>query len=202
MSETSTVPQPSAQWIGKAEAARRLKRSERTVLEWADAGKIQSRRVQAPSGQTVRELHAGDIERLIYERAHPAPQPDPPKAAIALQTRALALPQPPAVPQPPASPRPWLTLDEAAAFSGLTKRWLLAQAEAKWPIPITETGTSTVALPTWLRDQNTRGPVRPPTPDPSNPSPHSAILEANIRDMGKHAPGGRWRFHRESLERA
>jgi hypothetical protein len=54
--------------------------------------------------------------------------------------------------------RPWLTLDEAAEYSGLTRAWLLKEAEAG----------------------------------------ENAIT---VRDMGKHARGGRWRFLRADLGR-
>jgi hypothetical protein len=55
--------------------------------------------------------------------------------------------------------KPWLTLDEAAEYSGLTRAWLLKEAEA---------GQGAIA----------------------------------IRDMGRFARGGRWRFLRADLERA
>jgi hypothetical protein len=54
------------------------------------------------------------------------------------------------------TPKPWLSLDEASAFSGLTRAWLLKEAES---------GEGSIA----------------------------------IRDMGKHARGGRWRFLRDDL---
>ena len=56
----------------------------------------------------------------------------------------------------PPAPRPWLTLDEAVEYSGLSRRWLLKEAEAG------------------------QGAIE-------------------IRDMGKHARGGRWRFLRDDL---
>ena len=174
---------PPAGWITKKEAAARLKLSEPRVAAMAGDSTLQSMKSRNPStNQVVTLINAVDVERVGFEREHPD------EVTRALATKPTKPDKPPqaALPAPeteaPSSSsrreflesieaQPWLTLDEAAAFSGLTKRWLLALAKAKWPIPITETGTSTVA-------------------------------GIAIRDMGKHAPGGRWRFHRESLEKA
>lgn len=154
-----------AGFITKKEAARRLDRSESRVA--AMAGKeIQSIGRENPQiKQLVTLFHEGDIERILYERKHP---PAAVTAVVAKPSKPqLALPAPePAQPISTRITRPWLTLDEAAEYSGLTKRWLLAQAEdaerqadpGGWPIV--------------------------------------------IRDMGKHSPGGRWRFHRDCLDKA
>jgi hypothetical protein len=142
------------EWINKRDAAKRLDVSARTILAMAQAGTIQSKRERDPeSNQVVVLLHAGDIERALYEREHPSKEVVKAPAPKAVQV--VQLPAPPT----PQALRPWLTLDEAASFSGLTKRWLLTIAES-------ETGA------------------------------------ISVRDMGKHAPGGRWRFHRGDLEKA
>jgi hypothetical protein len=165
---------PVIEWIRKDAAAERLNVSPRSVLAMAAEGKIQRKQERDPgTNQLVMLLHAGDIERLAYEREHPA-QPVQGETSTALQTLPAALQTLPAklsnrsakgveqgllslLTSHAAQPeRPWLTLPEAAEQSGLTERWLVQAAE-----------------------KNTRG----------------------IRDMGRGSRGGRWRFHRSFLAR-
>lgn len=115
--------QPSArvEWVAKKEAAKLLRRSTRTLLAMAKKGEIQSRKVRDPdTSQTVVQFHAGDIERLRYQREHPT--------AVAVQSHAVSKPLHTSA--LPAHLRPWLTLDEAEERSGLTRRWLLARAKS------------------------------------------------------------------------
>jgi hypothetical protein len=133
------------EWITKEETAKQLDRSVRTVLAMAAAGTIKSKTERDPKrrGQKVTLFHAGAVAALAEKRengtAAEKPAQDRKPAIIppaALQSTDISLTQalverllnpPPAVAVPPA-PRPWLTLDEAAEFSGLTKRWLEAEA--------------------------------------------------------------------------
>jgi hypothetical protein len=121
-----------------------------------------------PSTKQVNTLfHEGDVERILWQRKHPEVHKALTKPNYPAPQAALPAPEPEDEPEaddgePPPSPWPWLTLDQAAKYSKLTKRWLLAFAE----------------------------------------SPVEGMSGIRVRDMGKHAPGGRWRFHRESLEKA
>lgn len=163
MPTPQALPTPVPEWIDKEAVARRLKISERTANSLAEKGIIKARKVRSANNQLVWMFHSGDVERYAFERDHPETIAVVKQASQSLQP---ALPAPPPDNIPSYIMRPWLTLEEAAEYSGLTKRWLLAQAE---------------------RSENlAQGTI--PGPD---------IL--SIRDMGKHSPGGRWRFHRETL---
>jgi hypothetical protein len=78
-----------------------------------------------------------------------------PFAGLAVHLAALARAYPAPAAEPPRV-KPWLTLDEAVAFSGLTARWLLEQAKSDKPL-------------------------------------------VTVREMGRGARGGRWRFFRGDL---
>lgn len=165
-----------SEWITKEEAAKILGVNVRQVQKRAEQGYIEKRPLpRLPNERQARVVYARrDVEALAAgtPNQHAVMEPEAP----ANPPNALAI-----VPKPQASgdlmrqwveataalnriaetrrsPRAWLTLDEAAEFSGLTKGWLLAQASSVVP-----------------------------------------MLE--IRDMGKHARGGRWRFFRGDLER-
>jgi len=99
----------------------------------------------ASPGSALCAAHSEIAVQNILSRSEPLP-------ASVTQTVAIP-PQPESQPDSqPARPHDfspdawpcWLTLDQAVQYSGMTKRWLLAVATAKWPIPILETGTSTV----------------------------------------------------------
>ena len=151
-----TEPARTNEWLGKEEVAELLDKSIRTVLNMAKEGTIKSKLERNPKTGHKNVLFDAEDARRLRD------QPDPPlmrKPAV-VQVDAPASFAP--IREAPASPRPWLTLDEAAEFSGLTKRWLLAEAERE---------------------------------------PKAYGIDIAVRDMGKHSPGGRWRFHRESLAR-
>lgn len=151
------------------EAREALGKSVRTMHLYAEQKKIRTKMEKNPnSGHENRLFHAGDVARLQHLRDHPeeAAGEEGASNAVALARSApsvaglaglLKL-----LPAQTAPEKPWLTLEEAAAYAGLTKSWLKAQAEAT-----IDGGKSILA----------------------------------IRDMGKFAPGGRWRFGRESLRR-
>ena len=168
---------PPDGWITKKEAADRLNLSEPRIAAMAGDGTLESRKERNPvSKQVVTLINAVAVDRLGFERENPnevtkalAAKPEKrekPTDAAVMQAEGRALPtwlqqalqelQPLKAPQP----KPWLTLDEAEAFSGLTKNYLRKRAGAR-------------------EGELTRGD--------------------GIKDMGKHAPGGRWRFHRDSL---
>ena len=132
------------EWIRKDEAAKRLKVSTRSVLSMAAAGKIQRKPERDPAtNQTVMLLHAGDIERIAFEREHP----EPAQALQAIAPQALQAPRTNGhiaiqrykgdgeqgllamlaahAAQPAQVIRPWLTLSEAAEYCGLPEMFLL-----------------------------------------------------------------------------
>jgi hypothetical protein len=134
------MPTPEAQieWIGKEQAAKRLKVSTRTVLAMAAEGKIQRRQERdAASNQMVTRLHAGDVERIAYERTHPAAvQPVQAERQQALQVQpakqdqaaaALLLALSTLSAAPPSQPivKLWLDLDAAAEYTGLSRALLV-----------------------------------------------------------------------------
>lgn len=99
----------------------------------AAAGKIQRRmQVDPATNQTVALLHAGDIERIAYEREHPeeAPAAAPPPAKSparrdsVLPSLSALLPHLAAITPPPSLPA-WLNLDQAAEYTGLSRELLL-----------------------------------------------------------------------------
>jgi excisionase family DNA binding protein len=128
------------EWLSKEEAGVRLgKLSNRRVLELAAEGRLESERVRDPNtGQMVVRIHSGSIERLLDERNAPKPIPDPsprkpgevrepphPSQSLARRvTEVMAIAQ--MLREGYAngaasarSARLWLTVDEAADYSGL-----------------------------------------------------------------------------------
>lgn len=139
---TASQTSQTVEWLDKHQAAERLGKSWRTVLTLAQEGKIQSRKEKDhATGQMVVKLHAGDIERLCYERDHPETTAVAalPKVAVG---KAKQAPASPAEPATTASKRPWLTLDEAAEYSGLRKSWLLDFAMQNLPATLEGIGIS------------------------------------------------------------
>jgi hypothetical protein len=130
-------------WLDKKHAAEVLGMSTRSVLAMAADGRIQSKRERDEhTKQMSVKLHAGDVERLRYERAHPevvggrAPQSSmqtlqgeqprtlqtvrkaPPSDDLtAALLRVIAPPAPPV--------NRWMELDQAAEYSGLSRRLLV-----------------------------------------------------------------------------
>lgn len=123
------TPQP--EWINKADAAARLKVSERHVLFLASRQKIESRKVQnGARGQAVIQLLAADVERYAYERDHPedkpaetaiARLPKPETARAELSPELVRMLELGFLPMKSDASHivPWVTVDEAAEFSGL-----------------------------------------------------------------------------------
>jgi DNA-binding CsgD family transcriptional regulator len=148
-----TQPPEAREWLDKHEAAKRLDLNWRTVLAMAKAGKIRSEKVRDPeTRQRVVKLHAGDIQRLCYDRDHPEPTTPLTRrektvaeavnnlesnrqiaARLNLGTETLdelleRIYQKMGVAGRLATPKPWLTLEEAAEYSGLPLRWLRTKA--------------------------------------------------------------------------
>lgn len=115
---------PASVWLSKEAAAARLAVSARTVERWIEEGKLQSR-LQRQAGRKPRVvIDPASIQAAVDEGRTPA------AAAAALP--ALRVPE--GLAQllqriAPAAPvKPWLTLEEAAEYSGLPRGWLLSQA--------------------------------------------------------------------------
>ena len=162
---TSTGIWPPPGWITKKTAAERLNRSPERVAALAQKEGIErtaekplkSRKMESPeTKQTVTLIHEGDVEAFIDRRNNPA-EPVEIIAKKPNKPAQAALPAPEAADNIACYTKPptrWLTIDEAISFSGLTRAWLLKEAES---------------------------------------GNHAEV----IRDMGKGAHGGRWRFLRD-----
>jgi len=130
------------EWLKKSEAAARLKMSTRTILAMAAAGKIRRKPERDPlTNQVLMLLHAGDIERIAYDREHPqAPQAVQRDESTALQTTSsTALSKTRQDATNPLSlmlavlakqalgpaPNAWMDLDTASAEYGLSRTTLI-----------------------------------------------------------------------------
>ena len=174
MSHAAKAPDTSA-WPTHTEAATQLGTDERTIRRWIESGRLKSSRRSRPGSKPVVIIDPETIARVRAERRTPivlngqesettasdsgsmplariAPDARDPFAGLAAHLAGLAT----FAAHYPAPSKPWLTLDEAVEYSGLTRGWLLNEAEA---------GQGSI----------------------------------EIRDMGKHTRGGRWRFLRDDL---
>jgi len=130
-------------WPTMAEAAVRLGTNERTIRRWIDAGKLRPEERPAPGRKPLVIVDPEDVGRLQAERQPPvvmreeragsndtanpnsmALAPFVPANAASLQHFLAGVSHA----YPVSRTKPWLTLDEAAEFSGLPRGWLLAQA--------------------------------------------------------------------------
>lgn len=115
------TPAP-AEWLPKKEAAALLGVSTRQVERYAESGRIRMQLARLPGERTDRNVYAlEDLEKLNADRAAPAPKLLPFPEAMA-RTESPAIAALTAILQQTAQPRierAWLTLDEAAAYSGL-----------------------------------------------------------------------------------
>lgn len=125
-------------WLSVADAAKRLGIKPRRMLDYAE--KITSTRVPNPkSGKSVLMFQQSSVDWLAEQRKRVT---ETGLARIPRGNTAIApLHQAAIAPQTTAQPawKPWLTLNEAVTFSGLTRAWLLHRAE-------------TGDLPEWIRD--------------------------------------------------
>ena len=107
------------EYLSKAVASKRLKLSVRRLMELSQAGKIERFRQFDP--QTRRDATVFDAADIARLKAEWTPQPVKSSRALVRASRAyLSGPQAPEWAQWAAKPvRPWLTIDEAADYSGL-----------------------------------------------------------------------------------
>jgi hypothetical protein len=141
-----------AAWLPKAAAAELLGVRPRQLERRESQGFIESRREpRKPNESTSRVLYSrADLLALKAGRpnVHARPEREPangaaPAAQVALQTPGTALAKIASKPnafdfagfvaalaQAKAEPKPWLTLDEAAEWSGLSRSYLLECARA------------------------------------------------------------------------
>ncbi len=112
MNETNGI-----EYVTRKEAAKILGLSERTILDYGQKGKIQTASgIDKESKQPCVLFHAGDLERLKFEREQP-----PEKRQVEVRE----VPKPVLAPALPPASRPWMTLDEAERHSGLSRKLLL-----------------------------------------------------------------------------
>jgi len=133
MSKSSSVlaPDPRSLWPSKAAAAAQLGCSVRTLERYIDAGRLRSREQHASGRKPVVVVDPESIAAVLEESRAPAVRSgavssagvDVPELFQQLLGAVAAGPR-------SAVPRPWLTIDEAAEYSGLPRGWLLAQARA------------------------------------------------------------------------
>lgn len=152
------TPNPSDIWPTKTEAALKLGASIRTVERWIDEGKLTARPKPVPGRKPLITIDPQDVDRIISEtrpqRVIEGSDHKPREArqgfaellvdsetarllaknereerATALAAACAPLVERIADALRPAEPaKPWLTLAEAAEFSGLPASWLLARA--------------------------------------------------------------------------
>ncbi len=125
---------PSPTWITPKKAAEALGVSERSVYNLCEANKLGYEVQRVKGRKPFRMVNAADVERMIGSQVRPmlvseAPATTAPAVqertfedgarlmATILKSRELS-----------AAPKPWLTLDEAAEYSGLPKAYLLTLA--------------------------------------------------------------------------
>lgn len=135
-------PFPPPGWLTKTSASERLNRSPSRVAALGVEGAIKTQPAQNPvSKQRVTLFHEGDVERLAYERDHPKEvsrvpakleQPSDAFSDLA-KTGIWSLRGLPRLgferaELPPL--KPWLTLAEAAEYSGLPVSMIRAFIDA------------------------------------------------------------------------
>lgn len=136
-------------WLTKDEAAEILKISPRRVLEYVQAGALVSQIIRDPkTNQMTKQIDAADVARLREERENPRPQPSQTPQVVALQGSAIvrkpagrpssqtlalrehAEPQPSALPLSELRFKIFLSEDEAARYSGMSKSLLRIHVQA------------------------------------------------------------------------
>jgi hypothetical protein len=112
------------EWVGMDEAEILLGKSQKTVERLAAAGELRSMLEPREGRKPQRVYHAGDLQRIKQENIR-SQQPEP------KQPRLLAAP---AVPNAVATfdvltKKLWLSLEEAAAYSGFSESALRGMIE-------------------------------------------------------------------------
>lgn len=111
------------EYISKQLAAEALGLSPRRLLEISQSGEIKRRYARDPVTKRRQAIfRAEDVARLADAVASR-------KSAVRPETAALSHIRtlPPALPAPEAPGRPWLTVDEAAEYTGLPASFLAAR---------------------------------------------------------------------------
>ena len=126
-SSASVSVRPAPEFISKEIAAQTLGLSVRRVLELSAHGAMKRRQVMDPVTKRRQTVFlAADIRRAVM---------DGKQRLVAYRGDAgevAALPPVQAIPAPsPAPDRPWLTVDEAAQYSGLPASFLLSLIEER-----------------------------------------------------------------------
>ncbi len=138
MKTKTGVSTTSEEWIRKAAAAALIGTTLRQVERYASAGAIRKQMVADKHGP-VALLSREDCLRIKQRREQgpvvTAVTPAPP--------RQVALPP---LAEAPHQPRPWLTLAEAAEFSGLPASWL---KRAAWSGQVEAINCGSVDRPRW-----------------------------------------------------
>lgn len=123
------------EWLDKHQAAAALDMSTRSVLTMAGEGRIRSKRERdARTKQLTVFLHAGDVERIRYERQQPRAMQPVKMQTPHTRSNALVAALQASGPVPLAQ-KLFLTEAEAVAYSGLGTAHLrqLVAAEKKGP---------------------------------------------------------------------
>jgi hypothetical protein len=136
----------NGEWVNKTEAAEILGVSVRQVEIRAAKGEVRKQVLpKKPNERAARvEYLREDLEAIRAgkpnRRGEPTPEPvalavvapaGDPFAGLAAHLAALSRAFP-----PPVETRPWLSLTEAAAWSGLPAAWLLAKAREGSPFAV------------------------------------------------------------------
>jgi excisionase family DNA binding protein len=127
--KSNVVEKPSLagmEWVTPEQAAVRLNRSVRRVLEYAAEGTLVSARQEDPVAKRQKVVVSGnDVERLLAEMQNPKPREKQLRIARSRASAEVATVQAPvAVPEKPPAPRSWMTLHEASEASGLSRKLL------------------------------------------------------------------------------
>lgn len=136
-----------SEWPSESQAAEMLGTSVKTVLRYANDGKIEMRKRPRTGKKPENVFNPRDIEKLL-PKAHVMPTgesadseewmnapmgklngvariPEQPITFAYVLSELLRRTTPPAI----APPRPWITLEEAAEMSGLSTSYLLRQVK-------------------------------------------------------------------------
>ena len=143
-------------WPTHTEAAQRLGTNERTIHRWIASGRLKRAYRPATGRKPIVVVDPADVEQIRKERLPPVVLTGDPDGSMQ-HVRMVSESGPAAVERrpsdqrgadgdpfaglaahlarlaaafPTAQPKPWLTLDEAAEYSGLPRAWLIAQARS------------------------------------------------------------------------
>ena len=111
-------------WLTKEQAAEKLHRSSRRVIDLVEKGLIRGRKITiGPSGRPILEVHGADVAAQAEKGQVPRLATEAGKALAPLQALLPLLQRPPEVPL--TSRDPLMTLQDGAAYIGSTPEDLL-----------------------------------------------------------------------------